>query len=66
MDITDVTVQPLSAAPHLTERRPPVRARGDDAKAIGAALRSDWIKASTVRSNRAVLGLTAVGGLVVS
>ncbi|SFU03383.1 hypothetical protein SAMN05660657_04931 [Geodermatophilus amargosae] len=66
MDITDVTVQPLPAAPHLTERRPPVRARGDDARAIGAALRSDWIKASTVRSNRAVLGLTAVGGLVVS
>jgi ABC-2 type transport system permease protein len=66
MDTTDLAVQPLAPTPLPTRHRPPSRAPGDDVKAIGATLRSDWIKASTVRANRAVLGLTAVGGLVVS
>ncbi|HEX2291305.1 MAG TPA: hypothetical protein VHH53_14185, partial [Pseudonocardiaceae bacterium] len=45
---------------------PATRTRGDDVRAVVAALRSDWIKASTVRANRAILGLTVVGGLLVS
>ena len=50
----------------ITITAPATRTRGDDARAVGAALRSDWIKATTVRANRAVLGLTVAGGLLVS
>jgi hypothetical protein len=49
-----------------TDHRPATRARGDDARALGAALRSEWIKASTVRANRTILALTLAGGLIVS
>ncbi|OMQ16383.1 hypothetical protein A7K94_0202870 [Modestobacter sp. VKM Ac-2676] len=34
--------------------------------ALAPALRSEWIKATSIRSTRTVLGLTAVGGLLVS
>jgi ABC-2 type transport system permease protein len=63
------TVAPIHGSPSplpMTEHRPATRSRGDDARAVLAALRSEWIKASTVRANRVVLALTAVGGLVVS
>jgi ABC-2 type transport system permease protein len=49
-----------------SDRRPATRSRGDDARTIGAALRSDWIKASTVRANRAIVAVTLTGGLLVS
>jgi ABC-2 type transport system permease protein len=49
-----------------SEYRPDTRSTGDDARAVGAALKSDWIKASTVRANRALLLLTIAGGLLVS
>jgi hypothetical protein len=62
---TDATVHPMPATP-LSDRRPATRSRGDDARTIGAALRSDWIKASTVRANRAILAVTLTGGLAVS
>jgi ABC-2 type transport system permease protein len=51
---------------NLTEDHPPTRSMSDDARAVLAALRSDWIKVSTVRANRALLLLTVVGGLLVS
>jgi ABC-2 type transport system permease protein len=50
------------ALPH----RPATRVRGDDAWALGAALHSEWIKASTIRANRAIIGFTLLGGLAVS
>ena len=49
-----------------SEHRPGTRSTGDDARAVGAALKSDWIKASTVRANKAILLLTMGGGLLVS
>jgi len=49
-----------------TGHRPATRSRGDDLRAVTAALRSEWIKASTIRANRAILLLTVAGGLLVS
>ncbi len=46
--------------------RPATRSVKGDIKAIPAALKSEWIKLSTVRSNGAMLGLNAVAGLLVS
>jgi ABC-2 type transport system permease protein len=61
------TVRTPHASPiPATEHRPATRARGDDGRAVLAALSSEWIKATTIRANRAVLLLTAVGGLAVS
>src|SRR5688500_5610923 len=50
----------------ITQYRPATRSAGGDARAALATLRSDWIKASTVRVNRAILLLALVGGLLVS
>ena len=49
-----------------TEHRPATRSPSEDAKAVVAALKSEWIKASTVRANKAILLLTVTGGLLVS
>ena len=46
---------------HIDTRTP----RGD-ARAAAAALRSEWIKAVTVRATGTILALAFVGGLVVS
>ncbi|MCW2700954.1 MAG: hypothetical protein JWQ45_2489 [Blastococcus sp.] len=56
--------RPATASP--SEHRPETRSTGDGARAVGAALKSDWIKASTVRANKAILLLTISGGLLVS
>ena len=58
--------QPAAAATTIAEYRPATRSPGGDARAVLAALRSDWIKASTVRANRAILLLALIGGLLVS
>jgi len=50
----------------LSEQPPPTRSPAHDARAVLSALRSEWIKASTVRSNAAILVFTLVGGLLVS
>ena len=46
--------------------RPAIRTRRDDAAALPAALRSEWIKLWSIRSNPLILGLTAVIGVVMS
>jgi ABC-2 type transport system permease protein len=65
-----ITTAPMTdqraGTPRPPEHRPATRSRGDDARAVVAALKSDWIKASTVRANRALLLLTVAGGLLVS
>jgi len=53
-------------AMHLTEHRPATRSNGEDARSVLAALKSDWIKVTTVRANRALLLLTVAGGVLVS
>jgi ABC-2 type transport system permease protein len=65
-DQEDQTMTMTSTVTPETEHRPATRTGGDDGRALLAALRSEWIKVTTVRANRAVLGLTAVAGLAVS
>jgi len=50
----------------LSEQPPATRSPGHDARAVLSALRSEWIKASTVRSNAAILVFALVAGLFVS
>ena len=66
MTTTPATAYQPTDLTKLTEHRPPTRSKSDDARAVLAALRSDWIKATTVRANRALLLLTIAGGLLVS
>jgi len=48
------------------EHPPATRSPAHDARAVLSALRSEWIKASTVRANAAILLFALVGGLLVS
>jgi ABC-2 type transport system permease protein len=50
----------------LSEQPPATRSPGHDARAVLSALRSEWIKASTVRVNAAILVFALVAGLFVS
>jgi ABC-2 type transport system permease protein len=52
--------EPVLATPWSGTDRPALRARGENARALPAVLRSEWIKISTVRSNKVILGLSAV------
>jgi hypothetical protein len=49
-----------------SQQLPATRSAAHDARAVRAALRSEWIKASTVRANGAILLFALVGGLLVS
>jgi ABC-2 type transport system permease protein len=60
---TSMTHPPTSL---LSEQLPATRSTGHDARAVLSALRSEWIKASTVRVNAAILVFTLVAGLLVS
>ena len=66
MTITGAGAGQGPAATAITEYRPSTRSSGGDVRAVVAALKSDWIKTSTVRTNRAILLLALVGGLIVS
>jgi ABC-2 type transport system permease protein len=66
MTITGAGADQTAAATTITEYHPATRFAGGDVRAVLAALRSDWIKASTVRVNWAILLLALVGGLLVS
>jgi hypothetical protein len=66
MTITGAGADQTPAAATITEWRPGTRSSGGDVRAVLAALKSDWIKASTVRTNKAILLLALVGGLLVS
>lgn len=62
MTITSTTI---NEAPASTGRRTDVRTSRDDLRSVPDALRSEWIKLSTLRSTKAILVLTAVtGGLI--
>ncbi|MCW2533705.1 MAG: hypothetical protein JWP62_3275 [Blastococcus sp.] len=66
MTTTTVTAFQPPVTTQPSEHRPDMRSTGDGARAVGAALKSDSIKASTVRTNKAILLLTIAGGLLVS
>jgi ABC-2 type transport system permease protein len=61
-----------TATPHLSqtirpvEDRPTISVTADATNPLASALRSEWIKLSTIRSNQALLVLTVIGGLLVS
>lgn len=60
---TPTPTTPLSSrTAKRTMPRPTTRSGRDDLKAAPTVLRSDWIKLSTVRSNKAILGFTAAVG----
>src|SRR5215203_593904 len=61
-----MTTTALPGTPRPGDLPPATRARGDAAPALRSALTSEWVKATTIRSTRTVLGLTLVGGLLVS
>jgi hypothetical protein len=42
------------------------RTRPDDVRAVGAALRSEWIKLTALRANKVILALTAATGAVIA
>lgn len=48
------------------DHSPATRLRGDDLRSVHSALRSEWIKSSTVRANHVILALNILGGLAVS
>jgi ABC-2 type transport system permease protein len=50
----------------LSEQPPATRSPAHDARAVLSALRSEWIKAFTVRANAAILAFALVAGLLVS
>lgn len=59
--VTDLVTPAAPATPHLS-----TRTRSDDIKAIPAALKSEWIKLTSVRSTQVMLGLNVLAGLLVS
>lgn len=60
------TRPPSSEANRRTVFRPATRSTSDDIKTAPTFLHSEWIKLSTVRSNKVILGLTAVVGGITS
>ena len=61
--MTTITYQPTDHRPAADE--PATRSRTNTIAALPTALRSEWIKLSTIRSNAAILALTiALNGLV--
>jgi ABC-2 type transport system permease protein len=65
MTTTRATYEP-PATSRPTEPPPATRSPAHDARAVLSALKSEWIKAYTVRSNGAILLFALVGGLLVS
>lgn len=54
------------ATPWTTVDRTAVRTRSDDLRAVPAALRSEWIKLTSLRSTRVILAMTAVIGAAIA
>jgi len=58
---TTATAPPSTPAPGATARAiPGTRTGRDDVRAVPAVLRSEWIKLSTIRANKVLLGLTII------
>ena len=56
---------PSSTTPWITSNRPALRTRRDDVRTVPAALKSEWIKLASLRTNKVILALTpVVGGLI--
>jgi ABC-2 type transport system permease protein len=66
MTATRATTNQHPANGQRSEAGPATRSAAHDARAVLSALRSEWIKASTVRAFGAILAFALVGGLLVS
>lgn len=64
MTTTSPTISPTTT--WTASDRSVVRTRSDDLRAVPAALRSEWIKLSSLRANKAILALTAGIGAVIA
>jgi len=63
--MTSTTVAIPSTATRASTKQLATRSTADDLKALPGVLKSEWIKISSLRANKAILGLTAVvGGFV--
>lgn len=60
MNTATPTPEPLLVTGWPRTDRPAIRSRGEHARALPAVLRSEWIKVSTVRSNKVILGLSVI------
>ena len=65
MNITSATI-PSPTTLRTASDRSAVRTRSDDARAVPAALRSEWIKLTALRANKVILTLTAITGTVIA
>jgi ABC-2 type transport system permease protein len=65
MTTTGTTTGPPPAG-LLSDAPPATRSPAHDVRAVLSALRSEWIKVSTVRANAAILAFALVAGLLVS
>lgn len=63
---TTTTVPTISTSPWTISGSSTVRTTADDVRAVPAALRSEWIKLSTLRANTIILALTAVIGALIA
>ncbi len=63
--MTAITI-PDTANVRPTATRIVTRTRQNDVAAVPAAITSEWIKLRSLRSNRAIFGLTVVAGVVMS
>lgn len=68
--MTIITTSPaydvMFALTPRTSGAPDIRSRRTDVATLPTALRSEWIKLSSLRSNRRILGLTVVVGILLS
>ena len=63
------TTSPTLTSPTTTwntSDRAALRTNADDVRAVPAALRSEWIKLSSLRANKVILALTALVGAVIA
>jgi uncharacterized integral membrane protein len=65
MTITSPTITIPTITPTAGDRSA-VRTRSDDARAVPAALRSEWIKLTALRANKVILVLTAAIGALIA
>jgi ABC-2 type transport system permease protein len=66
MNITAFSTTTATSTTTSTGTTSTTRSRNDDLAAVPAALRSEWIKTRSLRSNVAILGLTVVLGVLLS
>lgn len=60
------TTTPIGSRSEEVRHRSTTRSRASDLRAVPSAMRGEWIKLRSVRTNKAILALNAAGGVLVS